>query len=281
MYLLFNMLSRDDRGWDGWMTSPTQWTWAWVNCGSWWWIGRPGVLHFMRSQRVGHDWVTALIWTRLKKGMTNHFSILASRTPWTVWKDKKIYDIERWTPGSVQFSSDTLEGAKHATGDQWRNNSRKNEDPDPKQKQHPAVDVTGDRGKVQCCKEQYCTGTWNVRPMNQGKLEVVKQEMARVNIDILGISEPKWTGKGEFNSDDHYIYYCGQESLRRNGVAIMVIKRVQNAVLGCNLKNDRTISIHFQGKPFNIMLIQIYARSVTLKKLKLNSSVKTFKTFWN
>ena len=102
-----------------------------------------------------------------------------------------------------------------------------------------------------------------------------------MNINILGISELKWTGMGEFNSDDHYIYCCGQESLRRNGVAIMVIKRVQNAVLGCNLKNDRTISIHFQGKPFNIMLIQIYARSVTLKKLKLNSSVKTFKTFWN
>ena len=94
--------------------------------------------------------------------------------------------------------------------------------------------------------------------MNQGKLEVVKQEMARVNIDILGISKLKWTGMGEFNSDDHYIYYCGQESLRRNGVAIMVNKRVLNAVLGCNLKNDRMISIRFQGKPFNIMVIQVY-----------------------
>ena len=88
------------------------------------------------------------------------------------------------------------------------------------------VDVTGDRSKVRCCKEQYCIGTWNGRSMNQGKLEVVKQEMARVNIDILGISELKWTGMGEFNSDDHYIYYCGQKSLRRNGVAIMVNKRV-------------------------------------------------------
>ena len=95
--------------------------------------------------------------------------------------------------------------------------------------------------------------------MNQGKLEVVKQEMARVNIDILGISELKWTGMGEFNSDDHYIYYCGQESLRRNGVAIMVNKRVRNAVLGCNLKNDRVISVRFQGKPFNIIVIQAYA----------------------
>ena len=95
--------------------------------------------------------------------------------------------------------------------------------------------------------------------MHQGKLEVVKQEMARVNIDILGISKLKWTGTGRFNSDDHYIYYCGQESLRRNGVAIMVNKRVQNAVLGCSLKNDRMISVHFQGKPFNITVIQAYA----------------------
>ena len=94
--------------------------------------------------------------------------------------------------------------------------------------------------------------------MNQGKLEVVKQEMARVNVNILGISELKWTGMGEFNSDDHYIYYCGQESLRRNGVAIMVNKRVRNAVLGCNLKNDRMISVRFQGKPFNIM-VKVYA----------------------
>ena len=94
--------------------------------------------------------------------------------------------------------------------------------------------------------------------MNQGKLEVVKQEMAKVNIDILGISELKWTGMGEFNSDDHYIYYCGQESLRRSGVAIMVNKRVRNAVLGCNLKNDRMISVRFQGKQFNIMVIQVY-----------------------
>ena len=88
--------------------------------------------------------------------------------------------------------------------------------------------------------------------MNQGKLEVVKQEMARVKIDILGISELKWTGMGEFNSDDHYIYYCGQESIRRSGVAIIVNKRVRNAVLGYNLKNDRMISVHFQGNPFNI-----------------------------
>ena len=107
-------------------------------------------------------------------------------------------------------------GAQYATGDYWRNNYRKNEETEPKQKQHPVMDVTGDRSKVQCCKEQYCIGTWNVRSMNQGKLEEVKQEMARVNTDILGISELKWTGMSEFNSDNHHINYCGQESFRRN-----------------------------------------------------------------
>ena len=152
-----------------------------------------------------------------------------------------------------------MAGAQHATGDQWRNNSRKNEETEPKQKQHPIVDVMGDRSKVQSFKEQYCIGTWNVRSMNQGKLEAVKQEMARVNINILGIGKLKWTGMGEFISDDHYIYYCRQESLRRNGVAIMANKRVQNAVLGGNLKNDRMISVRFQGKPFNIIVIQVHA----------------------
>ena len=114
--------------------------------------------------------------------------------------------------------------AQYATGDRWRKNSRKNEGIEPKQKQYPVVDVTGDRRKVQCYKEQYSIGTWNAESMNQGKLEVVKQEMARVNINILRISELKWTGMGEFNSDDHYIYYGGQESLRRNRVAIIVNK---------------------------------------------------------
>ena len=109
--------------------------------------------------------------------------------------------------------------APYVPGEQWGNNSRKNEETEPKQKQHPVVDVTADRSQVQCCKEQYCIGTWNVRSMNQGKLKVVKQEMARVNINILVISELKWTEMGEFDSDDHYIYYCAQESLRRNGVA--------------------------------------------------------------
>ena len=137
-------------------------------------------------------------------------------------KDRTLKDE---LPGSV--------GTQYATGDQWRNNSRKNEGMEPKQKQFPAVDVTGDRSKVQCCKEQYFIGTWNVRSMNQGKLEVVEQETARVNVDILGICELKWTGTGEFNSDDHYIYHCGQEPHGRNGVAMMVNKRVRNAVLGC------------------------------------------------
>ena len=118
-------------------------------------------------------------------------------------------------------------GAQYATGEELRNNSKKNEDMEPKQKQLPGVDVTGERSKVQRCKGQYCIGTWNVRSMNQGKLGMVKQEMARVNVGILGISELQWTGTGEFNSDDHYIYYCRKEYLRRNGVAIMVNKSLK------------------------------------------------------
>ena len=111
--------------------------------------------------------------------------------------------------------------------------------------------------------------TWNVRTVNQGKLEVVKQEIARVNIYILGISKLKWTGMGEFNSDDHYIYYCGQESLRRNGVALIVNKRVQNAVLGCNLKNNRMISVCFQGKPFNITVMEVYAPTSNAEEVEV------------
>ena len=150
-------------------------------------------------------------------------------------------------------------GAQYATGDWWRNNSRKNEGIEPKQKQYPVVDVTGDIRKIQCYKEQYSIGPWNVKSMNQGKLEVVKHEMARVNINLQGISELKWNGVGEFNSDDHYFYYSGQESLRRNGVAIMINKTVQNAVAGCILKNYRMISVRVRGKPFNIKIIQVYS----------------------
>ena len=131
------------------------------------------------------------------------------------------------------------------------------------------MDVSGDGSKVRCCKDQYCIGTWNVRSMNQGRLEVVKLETARVNIDISGISELRWTGMGEFNSDDHYIYYCGQESLRRNGVAIIVNKRVQNAVLGCNLKNDKMLSVHFQGKLFNSTVIQVYAPTTNAEEVEV------------
>ena len=138
--------------------------------------------------------------------------------------ENPMNSVKRQKDGTLKDELPRSVGAQYATGDQWRNNCRKNEDLEPKQKQHPVVDVTGDGSEVQYCKEQYCIETWNVRSMNQGKLEVVKQEMARVNINILGISELKWTGMGEFNSDDHYIYYCRQESLRRNGVAIMVNK---------------------------------------------------------
>ena len=137
--------------------------------------------------------------------MANHSSILALRTLMNSMKRQKHRTLKEEIPRSV--------GAQYATGDQWRNNSRKNEGMEPKQKQHSVVDVNGDRSKVRCCKEQYCIGTWNVRSMNQGQLEVVKQEMAKVNVDILGINEVKWTGMGDFNSDDHYIYYCGRNSL--------------------------------------------------------------------
>ena len=143
--------------------------------------------------------------------------------------DNPMNSIKRQNDRILKEELPRSVGAQYATGDQWRNNSRKNEGMEPKQKQYPVVDVTGDRSKVRCCQEQYCIGTWNVRSRNQGKLEVVKQEMARVNVNILGIqarvlewgaiafsilgiSELKWTGMGEFNSDDHYIYYCGQES---------------------------------------------------------------------
>ena len=137
---------------------------------------------------------------------------------------------------------------------EWKNNSRKNEEPEPKWKQNPVVDVTADGNKVWCCKE-YCLGTWNVRSMNQGKLEVVKQVVARVIIEILRISVLKWARMSEFNSSGEHYINCGQESLRRNGKALIVNKRVRNAVRGCNLKNDRMISlfpkqtIQYHGNP--------------------------------
>ena len=140
--------------------------------------------------------------------------------------ENPINSIKRQNDRILKEELPRSRGAQYATGEEWRNNSRKSEGMEPMQKQHPVVNGTGDRSKVRCCKEQYCIGTWNVRSMNQGKLEVVKQEMARENVNILGISELRWTRMGEFNSDDHYIYHCGQESLRRNELAIIVNKRV-------------------------------------------------------
>ena len=152
--------------------------------------------------------------TREGNGKPLQYSCLEN--PMNSMKRQKDTTLKNELPRSV--------GAQYATGDQWRNNSRNNKEMEPKQKQHPVVDVTGDGSKVQCFKEQYCIGIWNVGSMNQGKLEVVKQEMAIVNTNILGISELKWTRMGKFNSDDHYVYYCGQESLRRKGVALTVNK---------------------------------------------------------
>ena len=183
------------------------------------WTGHGGefwqnVVHWRR------DWQTTSV-------------LLPLRTTWTVWKGKKLWHWKMNSP-TWQVLNILLEKSGEIA-------QEKNEEAEPMQKQHPVVNVTGDKSKVWCCKEQHCIGTWNGRSMNQGKLEVVKQEMARVNIDILGISELKWTGMGEFNSDDRYIYYSWQESLRKNGEAIIVKKRVQNVVLGCNLKNDNDL----------------------------------------
>ena len=140
------------------------------------------------------------------------------------------------------------------------------------------MDVTGDRSKVPCCKEQYCIGTWNVTSMNQGKMEVIKQEMVRVNIDILGISELKWSGMGGFNSDDHYIYYSGQESLRRNGVAIMVNKRPKCSSWMQSQKRQNDLCSS-PRQTIEYQLSKSMPKPVMLKKLKLNGSVKTYKTF--
>lgn len=165
-----------------------------------------------------------------------HYKIyLVTSEKTKVRKGKKIWHWDE-LPRSV--------GAKYAIVEERRNNYRKNEETERQWKQCPVVDVTSDRSKVWCYKGQYCILIWNVRPMNQGKLEVVKQEMARVNINILRISELKWTRMGEFDSDDHYIYHCRQEYLRRSGRAFIVNTRVLNSVLGCNLKTtERLLSI--------------------------------------
>ena len=164
-------------------------------------------------------------------------SVFLSWNPMNSLKRQKDMTLKDELPRSVDV--------QYGPGEEWRNNSRKNEEMESKWKQRPGVDVMGVGSKVWNCREQYCIGTWNVRFMNQGKLEVVKQELARVNINILGISELKWTGIGEFNSDDYLLLWA--RILRRNGVAIIVNKRVQNAVLGYNLKNYRMISVYFQA----------------------------------
>ena len=168
---------------------------------------------------------------------------------------------------------------QYATGEEWRNSSRKNEEVEQKQKQCPVVDVTGDERKVQSCTDQYCIGTWIVRFMSQGKLNVVKQEIERVNIDILGISELKWTRMGDFNSDDHCIYYCGQGSLRRSRAALIVKKRAQNAVFECSFKDDRMILIPFKGKPFNITVIQVYVPNTNAKEAEVELFYDDLKSF--
>ena len=144
-----------------------------------------------------------LLWTNtyVPMGRTLYYSCL----------ENPKNSIKRQKGRTLKDELCRLGSAQYATRDQWRNNSRNNEEKKPKQKQHPVVDVTGNGSKAECCKGQYCIGTWNVRSMNEGKLEVVKQEIARVNLDILGISKLKWTGMGEFNPDDHYISYCGQD----------------------------------------------------------------------
>ena len=149
----------------------------------------------------GEFWQNRVQWRR--EWQTS--SVFLPREPHEQYEKAKDRTLKDELPKSL--------GAQYTTGDQWRNNSRKNEEMEPKQKPHPVVNVTGNRSKVQCWKEQYCIGSWNVRYMNQGQLAVVKQEMARVNINILGNSELKWTGMGEFNSDDPCIYHCGQEPL--------------------------------------------------------------------
>ena len=165
-----------------------------------------------QNHRGRHNWVSM---QTLREMFC--FYVCLSCVPMNSLKKQKDRTLKDELPRSV--------GAQYAT-DQWRNNFRKNEEMEPKQKQHPVVNVTGDESKRWCCKQQYCIGTWNVKSTNQGTLEVVKQEMSKVYVNILGISELKWTGMGEFNSDDHYIYYCGQEFLRRNGAALIVNRRV-------------------------------------------------------
>ena len=179
--------------------------------------------------------------------MANHFNIPA------------LNSMKRQKVMTLKDKPTRLVRVQYTNGEKQRNSYGKKEEVEQKRKPHMAVVVSGGKSKIQCFEEQYYIGTWHVGFVSQGKLEVVKQEMVRMNTNILGISELKLTGMGEFNSDDRYIYYCEQESLRRNAIAIIVNKRVQNAVLGCILRNNKMILVCFKGKPFNITVIQVYA----------------------
>ena len=163
------------------------------------------------------------------------------------------------------------EGVQYTIGE-WQkritNSCRMIEAAGSKQIWHSFVDASGDESEIQCCKNSI--GAWNIRPMNQGKLYMAKQEMVRINIYILGISKLKWIEIGKFNSGDHLIYYCGQESHRRNGVPLIINKRVWNTAFKCNLKNDWIILVHFQDKLFNITVIQIYAATTHAKEAEVD-----------
>ena len=164
------------------------------------------------------------------------------------------------------------EGVKYATGEgrEITTTPRMNELTGPKQIWHSVVDVSGDESKIWCCKEQHCIGTWNATSMNQGKLDMLKQEMVRININILWISKQKWMETGKFNSDNNCIYYCGQKPHRRNGVALIINKRVWNTVLGFSLHNDKIILVCFQGKPFKITVTQVYASTTDAKEAEVD-----------
>ena len=181
--------------------------------------------------------------------MADHASIFAARTPWTVWKGKKICTLEDEPPRSEDVQYATVKGLRKQRIKQLSQS-----------RTDTVTDVSGGESQVWCWKEQYCLGAWNVRPINESRLDVVKQKMARVNTDILGISELKWTGMGGFNSDNHYIYCYGQEFLRRNGVALMFNKRVWNAVLGCNRKNNRMISVQLYLVSILLCTLSVFFR---------------------
>ena len=193
--------------------------------------------------------------------MATHSSILAMRTSWTVWKGKKIWHWKMRPPGWKVSNMLLGKSRGQLLIVSERVKQLRQSGDDTQSWMFLVVKV------VRCYKEWYCIGTWNVRSMNQGKLDMVKQEMGRMNVDISAISELKWMRMGKFNSEDHYIYYYGQESLRRNRVALIVNQRVWNAVLECNLKNKRMILVCFQGKSFNITVIQVCAQPLMPKRL--------------